>query len=350
MVGIGQLFRAWQLLYSTAGATFGAGATDVAIRLPLTRVTMVLAFVLAALLIWNIWRRHQWWPITIAVWILALIVLRGIVPAVYQSLVVNPNQLAKEQAVHRRQLRRTRRQAYDLHVHHAAVARGQDAAHGATTWPTTSPRCATSACGTRHPRDELPAAAGAAPVLLVPRRRHRSLHGGRGLPPDDALAARAQHRRACPAQAQTWVNQHITYTHGFGVAMSAVNQVTNDGSPDFLVSDIPPRSAPGLEVTQPRIYYGERGTDYTLVKTKAQEFDYPGPNGDVYTQLPRQRRHPHLVVPEPRWPSRCSFGTIKFFTASAIDSQSRVIIRNNIRDRISEPPRPSCGSTPIPTW
>ena len=85
-----------------------------------------------------------------------------------------------------------------------------------------------------------------------------------------------------PTQAQTWVNQHITYTHGFGVAMSAVNQVTSDGSPDFLVQDIPPQSVAGLEIQQPRIYYGERGTGYSLVKTKDKEFDYPGPNGDVY--------------------------------------------------------------------
>ncbi len=62
----------------------------------MARVTMVIAFILAAVLVWNVWRRHQWWPLTIAVWVVALIVLRGVVPAVYQSLIVNPNQLSKE--------------------------------------------------------------------------------------------------------------------------------------------------------------------------------------------------------------------------------------------------------------
>src|SRR5450756_1905815 len=62
VVGVGQLFRAWRLLYSTAGAIYGAGYTDVHIRLPLTYVTLVIALLLAAALVWNIWRRHQWWP------------------------------------------------------------------------------------------------------------------------------------------------------------------------------------------------------------------------------------------------------------------------------------------------
>lgn len=96
VVGVGQLFRAWGLLYSTAGATFGAGYTDAVVRLPLTRVTMVLAFAIAAVLVWNVWRRRQWWPFVIVVWIVAVVVLRAIVPGIVQSLIVNPNQLVKE--------------------------------------------------------------------------------------------------------------------------------------------------------------------------------------------------------------------------------------------------------------
>ncbi len=55
------------------------------------------------------------------------------------------------------------------------------------------------------------------------------------------VSARELNIAGLPEQAQTWVNQHITYTHGFGVAMSAVNQVTKDGSPDFLIQDVPPQ-------------------------------------------------------------------------------------------------------------
>ena len=137
-----------------------------------------------------------------------------------------------------------------------------------------------------------------------------------------------------PTQAQTWVNQHITYTHGFGVAMSAVNQVTSDGSPDFLVQDIPPQSVAGLEIEQPRIYYGERGTGYSLVKTKDKEFDYPGPNGDVYDTYKGSGGIPISPLLN-RLAFSVKFGTIKFFTTSSIESQSRIIIRNSIQPRIS---------------
>ena len=67
------------------------------------------------------------------------------------------------------------------------------------------------------------------------------------------LSTRELNIAGLPSNAQTWVNQHITYTHGFGVTLSAVNQVSSDGSPDFLVQDVPlTTSAPSLEITQPR--------------------------------------------------------------------------------------------------
>ena len=302
-----------------------------AVRLPLTRVTMVLAFVLAALLIYNIWRRHQWWPITIAVWVLALIVLRGIVPAAYQSLVVNPNQLAKERPYIADNIKATKA-AYDLN---SITQR--------SLTPTTSLTANDLAANEptlRNIRLWDPTTLVTSYRQLQELRPYYSFldadvdrYTVDGVYRQTMLSPRELNIAGLPTQAQTWVNQHITYTHGFGVAMSAVNQVTADGSPDFLVSDIPPRSAPGLEISQPRIYYGERGTDYSLVKTKALEFDYPGPNGDVYTRYKGSGG-----IPISSFLNRAAFslhfGTIKFFTASAIDSQSRIIIRNNIRDRI----------------
>jgi uncharacterized membrane protein (UPF0182 family) len=147
------------------------------------------------------------------------------------------------------------------------------------------------------------------------------------------LSARELNIAGLPSQAQTWVNQHITYTHGYGVTLSAVNQVTADGSPDFLVSDIPPQSAPGLEIEQPRIYFGEIGTDYTLVGTTEREFDYPGAGSDVFTKYKGKGGipvSPFLTKLALAW----RFKTIKFFTTSAITGESRVILVNNIRDRL----------------
>ena len=79
-------------------------------RLPIIRGLMVLALALGAALIYNAVRpRRMLWPlIAVGVWLVALIVFLGIVPAVWQSLFVNPNQLAKEHPYIARNMAATR--------------------------------------------------------------------------------------------------------------------------------------------------------------------------------------------------------------------------------------------------
>jgi uncharacterized membrane protein (UPF0182 family) len=331
LVGIGQLFRAWDLLYSTAGSVYGAGYTDAVVRLPLTRVTMVLAFAIAAVLVWNVWRRRQWWPLVIVVWVVALVILRGIVPGVVQSLIVNPNQLSKERDYITRNLSATKA-AYQLDRGAAKPLQMKTR--------ITSEVLRDNEVTLRNVRLWDPDTLVTSYRQLQQLRPYYSFvdadvdrYTVKGVYTQTMVSARELDISGLPEQAQTWVNQHITYTHGFGVSMSAVNQVTKDGSPDFLVQDVPPRSVAGLEIEQPRIYYGEIGTDYTLVKTEEREFDYPGAAGDVFTEYEGAggisisgALHKLAFA----WRER----TIKFFTTSAIDDDSRVIIRNNIVDRV----------------
>jgi uncharacterized membrane protein (UPF0182 family) len=332
VVGIGQLFRGWELLYSTAGAIYGAAYTDVTIRLPLTYVTMAIALLLAAILVWNVWRRHQWWPLAIAVWIVALVVLRGIVPAAYQSLVVNPNQLSKERDYIANNLDATKK-AYGLNdIEQVPVSPSDE---------LTPQRLEANQATLRNIRLWDPRTLVTSYVQLQELRPYYVFldadvdrYTVNGVYRQTMLSARELNIEGLPAQAQTWVNQHITYTHGFGVAMSAVNQVTADGSPDFLVQDVPPRSAPGLEIEQPRIYYGERGTDYTLVNTTEDEFDYPASSGDVYTDGYTGSGGVPISPILNRLAFSVRYGTIKFFTTSALQGESRLIFRNNIRERV----------------
>lgn len=87
-----------------------------------------------------------------------------------------------------------------------------------------------------------------------------------------------------PPQARTWVNQHLQYTHGYGIVMSPSTQKTPEGSPIFYIKDIPPQSDIGLQVQQPAIYYGELNSGFKLVNTKISELDYPKGDKNVYTQ------------------------------------------------------------------
>jgi uncharacterized membrane protein (UPF0182 family) len=86
-----------------------------------------------------------------------------------------------------------------------------------------------------------------------------------------------------PPQANTWVNRHLIYTHGYGLALSPVNEVTREGLPNLLIKDLPPSFDADLKVERPEIYYGEKTDEYVLVNTKTKEFDYPKGDKNVYT-------------------------------------------------------------------
>ena len=97
------------------------------------------------------------------------------------------------------------------------------------------------------------------------------------------LSARELNYSNVPANAQSWFNEHMQYTHGYGLTMSPVNVVTPEGLPDLFIQDIPPSSKVGFEITQPEIYYGELTDRFVLVGTKAKEFDFPDGDGNAYT-------------------------------------------------------------------
>ncbi len=88
------------------------------------------------------------------------------------------------------------------------------------------------------------------------------------------VSAREMNIRGLQPQAQTWVNTHLIYTHGYGAVMNPVDEVTDDGLPVFYLKDIPPVS-PYFTLDEPRIYYGEETGNYVVTDTTTDEFDYP---------------------------------------------------------------------------
>ena len=110
------------------------------------------------------------------------------------------------------------------------------------------------------------------------------------------LAARELDYTAVAPEAQTWVNKHLVYTHGYGFTLSPVNTVGVGGLPDYFVKDIGVAAQKGetaLEVTSdrirasipigyPRIYYGEVTDADAMTPTKVEEFDYPSGEENVY--------------------------------------------------------------------
>lgn len=87
------------------------------------------------------------------------------------------------------------------------------------------------------------------------------------------ISARELTQERLPDQAQTWVNKNLRYTHGYGVSISNVNEVTSEGLPEYLVKDLPPQGP--ISVERPQIYFGENDYKSVIVGTKVDEFDYP---------------------------------------------------------------------------
>ena len=329
LAGSGYIFKAWDLLLSSGGVVAGAGYTDIHAGLPGMRFMMVFGWALGALLIANgFWRRRWRWPLYgLGAWIVALIIVRVAVPGIVQALVVSPNQQSKE----------SRYIAYNITGTRDAY--GLDRVKQ-TQYPLTGDldpqKLAVNSGTIRNIRLWDPNTLVSSYNQLQQLRQYYDFttvsvdrYDVNGVYRETMLAPRELNVGDLPSQ--TWQNQHVIYTHGYGAVVSAVNQVASDGSPDFLVQDVPPTSsAPDLVIRQPRIYFGLLGTNYSLVNTKTGEFDYPGGPSYHYTGdggIPIDSFMNRLAF-------SARFGTIRFFTSSSIDASSRVIIRSNLVQRL----------------
>ena len=82
----------------------------------------------------------------------------------------------------------------------------------------------------------------------------------------------------------SWLNRHLKYTHGYGITLSRVDQVTSSGQPEVLIGNIPPESSvEEIQITRPEIYFGELSNEYVIVGTDEEEFDYPSGDSNEYT-------------------------------------------------------------------
>ncbi len=138
------------------------------------------------------------------------------------------------------------------------------------------------------------------------------------------LATREMNVDQLPEQSRNWINQHVVYTHGYGVTMNTVSEFTAEGMPNLVLKNMPVESsAPEIKVTRPEIYYGEESNSHVYVHTKPQgatlpEFNYPAP-GDVDSPL-------SLYLGD---------GTSLLFS-DYINSESRLLMRRNVSDRVKQ--------------
>lgn len=135
--------------------------------------------------------------------------------------------------------------------------------------------------------------------------------------------------------ADTYINRTLRYTHGFGVTMNAINQVTTQGQPEFLIKDIPPRSADGIQqIKQPRIYYGELTNDYVVVGNhKYKELDYSEGQEDI--EFSYDGNGGLKLGFLNRMIFAAKYGDIRLVISDLVSGDSRILINRNILDRLN---------------
>ena len=339
LLGLFFAVKAWSyvldrylLLYDDNGVVVGAGYSDVHVELPALWLLVVLA-IFAALVSWANLRLRA---LRVAV-AAALLVFGGsflfaeVAPALFERFFVKPNELQLEKPYLQRNIALTR-EAYNL---------GQITVKPFPAEQDLTLQSLQDDSGTINNIrlwDWRPLLDTYSQLQEI-RTYYRFLdvdvdryHLG-GSYQQVMLSARELNSSLLSANAQTWVNLHLLFTHGDGVVMSPVTRKTAEGLPIFYLKDIPPAATGGPPITEPRIYFGQGSAGYVIVKGDAPEFDYPKGSDNVYAYYDGADGVPIGGI---AW--RCLFawyfGDINILLSGYLTSESRIMLHRNIKDRV----------------
>jgi len=278
----GYYLKIYKLLYSAQGPAFGANYTDVTIKVLAYKALIIFSLGLAVVLFFSAFKpRTKLIWLSGGIWLGAVLVFGTLLPSLVQQFVVKPNELDKESPYIAYNIENTR-EAYNL-----TKIKEVD-------FPV-SDKLTTEDIEKHNVTIQNIRIWDHRPLLQTYRQIQaiRLYYDFNNVDVDRyvinnqlrqvMLAARELVVNQLPPQANTWVNRHLIYTHGYGLALSPVNEVTREGLPRLLIKDLPPSFPVDLKIERPEIYYGEKTDEYVLVKTKTDEFDYPKGDKNVYT-------------------------------------------------------------------
>ncbi len=328
------LFRYWMdrfdLNFSTNGVVYGATFTDVHARLPFTYVSMALAALTGMALLASVAGRSVMLPIGAAgVWVVVLVLGGSVYPATMQRFTVQPNELQKERAYIERNIEATRA-AFGLDQIEEKPFPAAEA--------VTKQEIAANPETLNNIRllDVRPLLQTYGQIQLIrPLYQFTDVDIDRyeidGVTRQVMVAARELSPNNLPVSAQSWVNKRLQFTHGYGIVMSPVNEVVQEGLPNLYLRDIPVTGK--LPVTRPEIYYGEEPDHYVIVKTTDEEFDYPVGDGNAQTVFEGEGGA-SLGSLINRLAFAWEFGDVNILIAGSLTSESRILFRRNVQQRI----------------
>jgi uncharacterized membrane protein (UPF0182 family) len=327
----GYLLDRFRLLYASSGTVWGPGYVEAQVVMPALWIMAAITLAATALAVVAA-RRHNLrlvaWGIGGAVG--AHVVLLGILPSVIQAVYVDPNEVDRERP---------------YLAHNIAFTRMAFGIDGVSerTYP------AAAGLGLRELADNRDTIRNIRlwdyrPLLRTFRQiqqirlyyqfydvdvdRYQLADGYR----QTMLAAR-ELTPELPERAETWVNRHLQYTHGYGLAMSLAAQEGEEGTPTLVIGDLPPVATRGAPAGNPALYYGEHMPDYVIAPSGIREFDHPSGDDNVYASYRGAGG-----VPLGSFWSRLLFAVhlmdVNLLLTDYTVEGSRIHIRRSLQDRV----------------
>ncbi len=321
------------LLYSTTGPLVGASYSDMHSTLPALKTTAILAVLAAGLVLLGGIRRQlpRYGVLAIAGYFAAVLLGRGLFPSFMQKFVVAPTELTRETP---------------YLVHHIAATRQAWGIDSVDTRELDGEANLTLAdIQANAPTIENVRLWDRAPLLQTfgQLQEIRTYYDFVSVD-DDRYMIDGKYRQVLLSPRElnvgslptrTFINEHLTFTHGMGLTLSPVNQVTVEGLPVLFIRDLPPVSDISLTVTRPQIYFGEMVNEYVFVGTKQREFDHPSGEANVYAAYEGTGGVPvHSFLR--RLVLAARFRSTKILLSGDITNESRILYYREIVQRAAK--------------
>lgn len=317
------------ILHSAGGIIHGATNVDVAIGIPALRVLMVTALIGAALSFYQAFST-SWWPLVTAAALYLVVAAGGSVAgALMQRFVIAPNEQVRETRFIEHNIAATRKafaldQVEERELSGDVLLSRADIEANAAT------------LGNVRLWDHQPLLQTFGQIQEIRTYYDfASVHNDRylidGAYRQIMLSARELNSESLPNR--NWINERLTFTHGYGITLGPVNQVTPEGLPVLFIKDLPPQSSVDLRVDQPAIYFGQLSSDHVFVGTNAREFHYPQGDDNVYTTydgsggVPISNAFRRLLF-------SARFKSFKVLFSDDITTESRVMFHRRVPERV----------------
>ena len=328
----------FELTTSNRGAVVGATYTDVNAQLPVTNLLILISLFAVVLLLVNIRRRGWVLPaLAVGLWAFVALVMGGIYPAVIQSLRVEPAESEKEAPYIARNIEATR-MAFGLDT--ITVVQLSDFDNRIDASDLRSNR------GTvRNIRILDPLIVQGTFDRLQGEREFYTftdeMDTDRYTIGGETTQVLLGTRELEVNPNRSWENQHVAFTHGYGVAMAPVSRVKGSGDPDFLVGDLPVSIDPSVEVTldRPQLYVGEGLDGYAVVGASRSEVDYTDENQETqavrYADIGGEGGVGMGTLTR-RAAFALRFGQLEPLISNFVTSDSRVFYVRDVRERVEK--------------